>query len=159
MVNFIKVIFVLLISNISISSDVLEKYLIETPKVDDMAFVLSFSGNRKGLTLKSFDIKKPNYNSITNYKIPNKRDDYVLRILDKNKKEVAQIGLGNPFFISAQHIDYEHTESFGDYIDNKDIKVVVPNNIDASFAVLASQDPFGLYDINEISLVEPLAKK
>ena len=47
----------------------------------------------------------------------------------------------------------------GTYIDNQDINAVIPLGLDASYVVLASQDPFGLYDINEISLLEPLVKK
>ena len=147
--------------HISISSDVLGKYLdLTKPKVENGdALVLSFNGSKDGLTLKSFDIKKPIYNVITNYKIPNKRDDYVLRILDKNKTEIAQIGLGNPFLSAHSILIMSTLKDFGIILTIKDINAVIPNNIDASFVVLASQDPFGLYDISEISLVEPLAKK
>ena len=56
----------------------------------------------------------------------NKRDEFVLRVLDKNKTEIAVIGLGNPFYIHAQHIDHEESKDFGTYIDNQDINAVIP---------------------------------
>lgn len=162
MVKIIKISFVGIFSLSLFASDVLEKNidLTKLSKIEDGdALVLTLNGSKDGLSLKRSVIKKPNYNVITKYKAFNKRDEFVLRVLDKNKTEVAVIGLGNPFYIHAQHIDHEESKDFGTYIDNQDINAVIPLGLDASYVVLASQDPFGLYDINEISLVEPLAKK
>jgi len=162
MVKLIKISFVTIFSFSLFASDVLDKNidLTKLSKIENEdALVLTFNGSRDGLSLKKSIIRKPAYNAITKYKAFNKRDDFVLRVLDKNKNEVAVIGLGNPFYISAQHIDHEHSKDFGTYIDNQDINAVIPLGIDASYIVLASQDPFGLYDINEISLVEPISDK
>ena len=162
MVKIIKISFVGIFSLSLFASDVLEKNidLSKLSKIENGdALVLTLNGSKDGLSLKRSVIKKPNYNAITKYKAFNKRDEFVLRVLDKNKTEVAVIGLGNPFYIYAQHIDHEESNDFGTYIDNQDINAVIPLGLDASYVVLASQDPFGLYDINEISLVEPLAKK
>lgn len=162
MVKLIKISFVTIFSFSLFASDVLDKNidLTKLSKIENEdALVLTFNGSRDGLSLKRSIIRKPAYNAITKYKAFNKRDDFVLRVLDKNKNEVAVIGLGNPFYISAQHIDHENSQEFGTYIDNQDINAVIPLGIDASYIVLASQDPFGLYDINEISLVEPISDK
>ena len=162
MVKIIKISFVGIFSLSLFASDVLEKNidLSKLSKIENGdALVLTLNGSKDGLSLKRSVIKKPNYNVITKYKAFNKRDEFVLRFLDKKKSEVAVIGLGNPFYIHAQHIDHEESKDFGTYIDNQDINAVIPLGLDASYVVLASQDPFGLYDINEISLVEPLAKK
>ena len=162
MVKIIKISFVGIFSLSLFSSDVLEKNidLTKLSKIENGdALVLTLNGSKDGISLKRSVIKKPIYNVITKYKAFNKRDEFVLRVLDKNKTEVAVIGLGNPFYIHAQHIDHEDSKDFGTYIDNQDINAVIPLGLDASYVVLASQDPFGLYDINEISLVEPLAKK
>ena len=162
MVKIIKISFVGIFSLSLFASDVLEKNidLSKLSKIENGdALVLTLNGSKDGLSLKRSVIKKPNDNVITKYKAFNKRDEFVLRVLDKNKTEVAVIGLGNPFYIHAQHIDHEESNDFGTYIDNQDINAVIPLGLDASYVVLASQDPFGLYDINEISLVEPLAKK
>ena len=162
MVKIIKISFVGIFSLSLFASDVLEKNidLTKLSKIENGdALVLTFNGSKDGLSLKRAVIKKPNYNAITKYKAFNKRDEFVLRVLDKNKTEVAVIGLGNPFYIHAQHIDHEDSKDFGTYIDNQDINAVIPLGLDASYVVLASQDPFGLYDINEISLLEPLVKK
>ena len=162
MVKIIKISFIGIFSLSLFASDVLEKNidLTKLSKIEDGdALVLTLKGSKDGLSLKESVIEKPNYNVITKYKAFNNRDEFVLRVLDKNKTEVAVIGLGNPFYIHAQHIDHEDSKDFGTYIDNQDINAVIPLGLDASYVVLASQDPFGLYDINEISLLEPLVKK
>ena len=162
MVKIIKISFVGIFSLSLFASDVLEKN-IDLTKLSKIeygdALVLTLKGSKDGLSLKKSVIEKPNYNVITKYKAFNKRDEFVLRVLDKNKTEVAVIGLGNPFYIHAQHIYHEGSKDFGTYIDNQDINAVIPLGLDASYVVLASQDPFGLYDIKEISLLEPLVKK
>ena len=161
-VKIIKISFVGIFSLSLFATDVLEKNidLTKLSKIENGdALVLTLNWSKDGLSLKRAVIQKPNYNAITKYKAFNKRDEFVLRVLDKNKTEVAVIGLGNPFYIHAQHIDHEESKDFGAYIDNQDINAVIPLGLDASYVVLASQDPFGLYDISEISLVEPLAKK
>ena len=162
MVKVIKISFVGIFSFSLFASNVLEKNidLTKLSKIENGdALVLTFNGSKDGISLKRSVIKKPIYNVITKYKAFNKRDEFVLRVLDKNKTEIAVIGLGNPFYIHAQHIDHEESKDFGTYIDNQDISAVIPLGLNASYVVLASQDPFGLYDINEISLVEPLTKK
>ena len=162
MVKIIKISFVGIFSLSLFASDVLEKNidLTKLSKIEDGdALVLTLNGSKDGLSLKRSVIRKPNYNVITKYKAYNKRYEFVLIVLDKNKTEVGVIGLGNPFYIHAQHIDHEESKDFGTYIDNQDINAVIPIGLDASYVVLASQDPFGLYDINEISLGEPLLKK
>lgn len=129
-----------------------------TKDLNEDALVLSLVGSKNGLRLEKSVVKQPNYNVIAKYKSFSKRDEYVLRILNDDRKEVAVIGLGNPFYIHAQHIDYEENNSFGTYIDNAKLNAVIPIGIDVSYVVLASQDAFGFDDINEISLENSLIK-
>jgi hypothetical protein len=79
------------------------------------------------------------------------RDQFALRVLDKNKKEVILLGLGNPFYIHAQHIDYENSRVFGGYVESE-FEIALPLGIDASYFVLLSQDSYGLKIINEIKV-------
>ena len=123
-----------------------------TKDLNEDALVLSLVGSKDGLRLEKSVVKQPNYNVTAKYKSFSKRDEYVLRILNDDKKELAVSGLGNPFYIHAQHIDYEDSDEFGSYIDNAKFNAVIPIGIDASYVVLASQDAFGFDDINEISL-------
>ena len=123
-----------------------------TKDLNEDALVLSLVGSKNGLRLEKSVVKQPNYNVIAKYKSFSKRDEYVLRILNDDRKEVAVIGLGNPFYIHAQHIDYEDSVEHGEYIDNQKIDVVIPLSIDVAYVVLATQDAFGLYDVNEISI-------
>ena len=50
------------------------------------ALVLSLVGSKDGLRLEKSFVKQPNYNVIAKYKSFNKRDEYVLRILNDEKK-------------------------------------------------------------------------
>ena len=124
--------------------------------LNEDALVLSFVGSKDGLILEKLMVEKPKYNVVAKYKSFSKRDKYVLRILNDEDKEVAVIGLGNPFYIHAQHIDYEDSDEFGTYIDNAKFNAVIPIGIDASYVVLASQDAFGFDDINKIPLKNTL---
>ena len=144
------------------SSPILEKEIdagVLSKPLDTEAKVLSLKGGKDGLILTRSVIKKPNYNVVTKYKAYTKRDKFVLKLLNQDKKTIGAIGLGNPFYIHAQHIDYEDSAQHGEYIDNQKIDVVIPLSIDVSYVVLATQDPFGLYDVNEISLEDSEIEK
>jgi hypothetical protein len=155
MVKSLNIILVLSISMVVSTSPILEKDIdigVLSKPLETEARVLSLRGGKDGLKLTRSVIKKPSFNVVTKYKAYTKRDKFVLKLLNQDKKTIGAIGLGNPFYIHAQHIDYEDSTQHGEYIDNQKIDVVIPLSIDVSYVVLATQDPFGLYDINEISL-------
>ena len=78
-------------------------------------------------------------------------DKFALSILDADKKEIFLIGLGNPFYIHAQHIDYEESDFFGGYID-ANIEIALPIDTDVSYLVLLSQDDKILKKIQEVKV-------
>ena len=155
MVKLLNIILVLSLSMAVSTSPILEKEIdigVLSKPLDKEARVLSLRGGKDGLILTKSVVKKPSYNVVTKYKAYTKRDKFVLKLLNQDKKTVGAIGLGNPFYIHAQHIDYEDSVEHGEYIDNQKIDVVIPLSIDVAYVVLATQDAFGLYDVNEISL-------
>ena len=79
------------------------------------------------------------------------RDKFGLKLLDQEGRDVFLIGIGNPFYVHAQHIGYEDSDIFGGYITT-DIDIAIPMNLDISQIVLVSQDEFGLKEIKKISL-------
>ena len=79
------------------------------------------------------------------------KDKYALKVLDKNKKEIFMIGLGNPFYIHAQHIDFEDRDFFGGYVD-AELEIAFPFEADVVYFVLYSQEDKFLRKINEIKI-------
>ena len=79
------------------------------------------------------------------------RDKYAIRVLDDKNKEIMLIGIGNPFYIHADHIGYEDRYVFGGYIETE---LNLPLSLDTKAAkiILLSQDEFGLKEIKKIRL-------
>jgi len=115
------------------------------------AQVHGIRATKDGISLTKIKIAKPNSSSLAGFKLLTPRDQFALRVLDKNKKEVILLGLGNPFYIHAQHIDYENSRVFGGYVESE-FEIALPMGIDASYFVLLSQDSSGLKIINEIKV-------
>ena len=120
-----------------------------SPNLD--ARIFSVSGSKDSISIASYKIAKPTQNLLSSYKLLTKRDRYALRVLNKDKEEVAILGLGNPFYIHAQHIGYEDSKVFGGYIE-QDIEIALPLDMDASYLVLLSQDSNGLKEVKEIKV-------
>ena len=96
-------------------------------------------------------ISKPGFNSFKNLRLLTPRDKYAIKILDKNKREIILLGIGDPFYIHAQHIDYEDSRFFGGYI-NAEFEIALPLEMDVSHIVLLSQQGKVLTKINEIEV-------
>ena len=107
--------------------------------VEKNAQLFSISGNRLGISIKDISIGKPSAIAIKNMKLLSPEDKYALKILDANKKEIFMIGLGDPFYIHAQHIDFEDRDFFGGYVD-ANIDIALPFDADISYFVLLSQE-------------------
>jgi hypothetical protein len=151
--NTLFLFFFVLIINAAPPSQIEKKLnLADTkPSLEMDAAIFSLVGSKSGITLKKTKIAKPSNRSLATFKLLSKKDDFALKVLDKNKKEVLLLGLGNPFYIHAQHIGYEDRKVFGGYIE-QDIELALPLNIDASYIILLSQGPYGLKVINEIKV-------
>ena len=156
MVKNINTLFILLLS-ISISANIpmLSKKELEErnePIVDDeMAQIYSLSSNRFGISKINSSTKKSSKVIVRNMKLLTPSDEYALQILDSDKNEIFLIGLGNPFYIHAQHIGYEESDFFGGYID-AEIEIALPLNTDASYFVLLSQENKFLKKISEVKV-------
>tara|TARA_B100001109_G_C18569437_1_gene338009 strand:+ start:17 stop:499 length:483 start_codon:yes stop_codon:yes gene_type:complete len=118
---------------------------------DEIAQIFSLPSSRNGISDVSSSVGKPSEVIIKNMKLLSPTDRYALRILDSDRNEIFIIGLGNPFYIHAQHIGYEDSDSFGTYID-ADIQIALPIDNDASYFVLLSQENKFLKKINEIKI-------
>lgn len=119
--------------------------------LDDEAKVFSISGNERGIKLNAITFERPSSSTIKNLNPFSKQDKYALQLLDENKKTIMIYGLGNPFYIHAQHIDFEDRDFFGGYIE-ANFKVAFPKDSDISYLILLEQNGEILRKINEISL-------
>ena len=109
------------------------------------------SGSTLGISIKDKSIGKPSAIAIKNMRLLSPQDKYALKVLDTNKKEIFMIGLGDPFYIHAQHIDFEDRDFFGGYVD-ADIDIALPFDADISYFVLLSQENRFLKKISEIKV-------
>ena len=121
------------------------------PEIEEIAKIYNLSGNRFGISVENSKIGKPTKAATKNMKLLTPSDKFALSILDADKKEIFLIGLGNPFYIHAQHIDYEESDFFGGYID-ANIEIAIPIDTDVSYLVLLSQDDKILKKIKEVKV-------
>ena len=113
------------------------------------AQIFTLTASINGITNKQIRIAKPTASSIKALRPLSPRDRYALKVLDKDKKEITIIGLGDPFYIHAQHIGYEDSSFFGGYVE-QDIEISLPMGIDASYFILLSEDNGDFKKIREI---------
>ena len=106
-----------------------------TPATDKISkiFNLNLSSNNIEITeinndlpLKR-DIRRP---------FVNKSDIYALNFLNADKELIYQIGINDPFKAGAQHIGYEDYKEYQFDVPLKNFKVVVPQEVEASFIEL-----------------------
>jgi len=156
MVKIVYILVVLIIGNLEakLPPDLLSKDIAQSqinPPIEEIAQIYSISGTKDGIRITEKKIIKPGFNSLKNLKLLTPRDDYALKILDEDKKEIILLGIGNPFYIHAQHIDYEDSRFFGGYI-NAEFEIALPLDMDVSHIVLMSQHEKVLTKINEIEV-------
>ncbi len=151
-------IFTMCISFNVFSSNALNIIPIESNKpldpvsIENKAKIFSLSGNKSGLKINKSVIAKPSNTTLKNLMPFSKRDKYALKVLNEDKKTIMIYGLGNPFYIHAQHIDFEDREFFGGYV-NADFKVAFSLDLDISYLILLEQNEGFLREINEIKLI------
>lgn len=120
-------------------------------QLDKEVRVYTLRASKDGMTLKKSKIIKTNSQSLKTHRLITPRDKYGLKLLNKDGEEVYLLGLGNPFYIHAQHLGYEDSNFFGGYIDT-DIDISIPIGSDIAQIVLVAQDKFGLKEIEKILL-------
>ena len=81
-----------------------------------------------------------NYSKVTTSDIRrpfvNKSDIYALNFLNADKELIYQIGINDPFKAGAQHIGYEDYKEYQFDVPLKNFKVVVPQEVEASYIEL-----------------------
>tara|TARA_B100000941_G_C28488210_1_gene546275 strand:+ start:1290 stop:1772 length:483 start_codon:yes stop_codon:yes gene_type:complete len=120
--------------------------------IENKAKIYSISGNKSGVKINKSVIGKPSNTTLKNLMPFSKRDKYALKVLNEDKKTIMIYGLGNPFYIHAQHIDFEDREFFGGYV-NADFKVAFPLDLEISYLIFLEQNEGFLREINEIKLI------
>ena len=115
------------------------------------AQIYRIEGSRFGISIKDSRVGKPSTVAIKNMKMLSSSDIYALQVLDKSKKEIFMIGLGDPFYIHAQHIDFEDRDFFGGYVD-AELEIALPFEADVAYFILFSQEDKFLKKINEIKI-------
>ena len=159
MVNKILTTITLIFSFDILSEDVSEKNNI-TQKVISSAHGLSgnyenrifnLHASKEGISINSSRITSQKLNTFMNFGAPSRSDKYIIEVLDKDKKVIRMIGLGNPFYIHVQHMDFEDRPIFGGDIE-LDFDIPVPLNSDAAYITFNEQTKFGLREINKISI-------
>jgi hypothetical protein len=108
--------------------------------------------NTSSINIISAEIKKPLMNSKTRYRLPTKRDKYVIEVLNKKGNTVSLIGIGDPFTIHTDHIGYEDSEAFSIKLDNQQIELMLPASIEAETFVFLYQGEFGLRAISSTKI-------
>ena len=103
------------------------------------------------MILKSTKIGKPSNESLQKFSTISKKDRYAIQVLNEKGNQVLIFGLGNPFYIHADHIGYEHSHDFGGNIE-QNLEIAVPLNINASNLLLLSQNEFGFKEVARIKI-------
>ena len=113
--------------------------------------IYEISASFNNMVLKSARIEKPNKNLFKRFSTISKKDRYAIQVLNEKGNQIMLLGLGNPFYIHADHIGYELSHDFGGYID-QNLEIAIPLNINATQLVLLSQDEFGFKQVSKIKL-------
>ena len=115
---------------------------------EDEVKTYNIIANPSSINITSVEIKKPLLKSKTRYRLPTKRDRYVIKVLNKKGNVVSLVGIGDPFTIHADHIGYEDSEAFSMTLDNQEIELMLPASIEAETFVFLYQNEFGLRAIS-----------
>lgn len=120
---------------------------------ENEAEVFNMVINPNSIKLISRNIKKPLIKSNTRYRLPTKRDRYIIKALNKKGETVSLIGIGDPFTIHADHIGYEDSQFFSSIVGDQKIEVILPVSVKAETFSILYQDEFGLSTISTTKIV------
>jgi len=133
------------------SKEVMQKPYVDS--LDQVANIFNLLITPTSLNIKNISISKPSSRTLIKLNLPKKSDQYVIRFLDKDLKENIILGLGNPFYASAQHIGYEDSKVSGGLISSADIEIAIPINIEARYIVISRKDSLGNFlDIQQVEI-------
>lgn len=133
------------------SKEVMQKPYVDS--LDQVANIFNLLITPTSLKIKNISISKPSSRTLIKLNLPKKSDQYVIRFLDKDLKENIILGLGNPFYASAQHIGYEDSKVSGGLVSSADIEVAIPINIEARYIVISRKDSLGNFlDIQQVEI-------
>ena len=154
-----KIFFILIILNGSYleaalnddSNLVMQKPYVDS--LDQVANIFDLAITPTSLSIKNVSISKPSSRTLIKLNLPKKSDQYFIRFLDKDLKENIILGLGNPFYASAQHIGYEDSPVSGGLVSSADIEVAIPINVEARYIVISRKDSSGnIQDIQQVEI-------
>ena len=152
MVNKVLIIFFLFCLNLT--ADVINKNKIisfDKLDLDEEVRVYKIMASNDKLILKSETISKPNKKQLKRLTTLSKKDKYAIQVFNQDGKQIILRGIGDPFYVHAQHIGYEDSDVFGGYIE-ANIEITVPIDAKVSYISLLSQNEFGLKEIKRIKL-------
>ena len=119
--------------------------------VNEQAKIYNLNASKNGISINSSRIGIPKSRSLRMFDAPSRSDKYIIEVLDSDMNVIRMIGLGNPFYIHVQHMDFEDRPIFGGDIE-LDFDIPVPLDSDAAYIIFNEQTEFGLREINKISI-------
>ena len=119
--------------------------------IEKDTYIYTLAGNFNNLKLKKKRVAKPSKESLKLLKAVTPRDKYAIRVLDENNREIMLIGIGDPFYVHADHIGYEDSNVFGGYIETE-LDIPISLNKKVSQIILLSQSEFGFKEIKKLNL-------
>lgn len=121
--------------------------------LDQDALVFNINLTPQSLEVNKIYTGKPSANTLIKLRHPVVTDRFVIKILDKDKNEQIMLGLGNPFYVSAQHIGYEDSRVSGGMVSSANIEIAIPINITPKYFIISERNSIGvLEDIQQIEL-------
>jgi hypothetical protein len=119
--------------------------------VNEQAKIYNLNASKNGISINSSRIGIPKSRSLRMFDAPSRSDKYILKVFDEDSNVIRILGLGNPFYIHVQHIDFEDRPIFGGDID-RDFDIPIPLDSDAASISFFEQSEFGLKEISKIQL-------
>ena len=106
-----------------------------TPATDKISKIFNLNLSSNNIEIKGITNDYPSKRDIRRPFI-NKFDIYALNFLNSDKELIYQIGIENPFNAGAQHIGYEEYKDYRFDVPINNFKVVVPQEVQASYIEL-----------------------
>ena len=106
-----------------------------TPATDKISKIFNLNLDSNNIQITAIDNDFPLKRDIRRPFV-NKSDIYALNFLNADKELIYQIGINDPFKAGAQHIGYEDYKEYQFDVPLKNFKVVVPQEVEASFIEL-----------------------
>ena len=107
----------------------------KTPTADKISKIFNLNLSSNNIEVKGINKDYPLKRDIRRPFV-NKSDIYALNFLNADKELIYQIGINDPFKAGAQHIGYEDYKEYQFDVPLKNFKVVVPQEVEASFIEL-----------------------